>query len=100
MKFRFVEAANVRAVVSCKSSLNRIDKDYPKALKKYGVGNIFLFAECCREKRFPRLLQSSLDAGYRGLWCLYFTGDDDSTFTTDESLYVEFGKRILQAVKS
>jgi hypothetical protein len=100
MEFRFVHAASVRAVVSCKSSLDRIDKDYPKALKKYGVANVFLFAECCREKRFPRLRQSSLTAGYCDLCCLYLVGDDDSTFKTDGPSYVEFGKNILKAVKS
>src|SRR6266849_10235424 len=46
MDFRFVEAGSVRAVVSCKSSLDTIDKAYPKSLRKYGVKTVFLFAEC------------------------------------------------------
>jgi hypothetical protein len=38
MNFKFVRAELVRAVVSCKSQLDSIDSDYPKALKKFGIG--------------------------------------------------------------
>jgi len=97
MDFTFIEAAHARAVVSCKSSLGAIDKQYPKDLKKYGVRNIFLFAECCAEDDFPRLREAAIKAGYRGLWCLYLTRG--STFKTDERMYVSFGDALSRALK-
>lgn len=96
MDFTFIEARNARAVVSCKSSLKAIDKAYPKDLRKYGVKDIFLFAECCEEADFHRLREAARKAGYRGFWCLYLT--QGSTFTTDESMYVAFGDAITRAV--
>lgn len=98
MNFKFIEAGTVRAVVSCKSTIDAIDKKYSKALKKHGVKNIFLFAECCRESRFQRLRKAATQAGYRGLWCLYLTQKDGS-FKTDESMYTAFGDAVLAAVK-
>src|SRR5216684_1407952 len=47
MEFKFVGIAHARAVISCKSQLTSVDKGYPKALKKFGVKKVFLFAECC-----------------------------------------------------
>jgi len=99
MEFKFIEATSVRAVVSCKSNLNTIDKAYPKALSKYGVKDVFLFAECCHENRFSRLRETAKQAGYRGLWCLYFTKSGEPSFKTDESIYVEFAKEVLRSVK-
>jgi hypothetical protein len=97
MEFTFIEAAHARAVVSCKSTLKSIDKDYPKDLKKYGVKNIFLFAECCAEADYPRLRKAAKKAGYRGLWCLYLTRGS-AFFETDESMYVAFGDAVMKAV--
>ena len=37
MDFRFIKAKSARAVISCKSSLKSIDKNYPKDLRKYGL---------------------------------------------------------------
>lgn len=99
MNFKFVEAGSVRAIVSCKSTINAIDRHYPKMLKKHGVKHIFLFAECCRESRFQHLNSAAKAAGYRGLWCLYLTRKDGS-FTTDESMYADFGEEVLATVKS
>jgi hypothetical protein len=97
MEFKFVEAEKAVAVVSCKSSLRSIDKAYPKALKKVGVDAVFLFAECCPEKRFESLKKSALAAGYRGLWCLYLV-QDGGPFTTPETMYIDFGRAVLEAV--
>ena len=98
MNFKFIEAGNVRAIVSCKSTLSAIDKAYPKALQKHGVAKIFLFAECCQDTHFARLRKAARSAGYRGLWCLYLTQKDGS-FKTDESMYVAFGEAVLKAVR-
>ena len=97
MVFAFVEASKARAIVSCKSKLTAIDKQYPKALRKYGVRNIFLFAECCKESDFARLRKEAKRAGYAGLWCLYLT--EGPTIKEDESTYVEFGNAVAEAVK-
>lgn len=99
MDFRFIKAGSVRAVISCKSSLNAVDRTHPKALKNYGVQDIFLFAECCEERHFLSLRKKAESAGYSGLWCLYLTQDKGASFKTDESMYVEFGKAVLEAVK-
>ncbi len=103
MDFKFIHAEGVRAVVSCKSQLDSIDADYPKALKQFGIRKVFLFAECCRHDRLGNLRKAAAKAGYSGLWCLYMIekGDtEESAFRTDESMYVEFGKAIKKAVKS
>jgi hypothetical protein len=101
MNFRFVRAGDVRAVVSCKSQLDSIDADYPKQLKQFGIRKVFLFAECCREDRITALRAKAKGAGYSGLWCLYFTqkGPDNSMFSRDETMYVDFGKVVCKAVK-
>ena len=101
MNFRFVRAQDVRAVVSCKSQMNSIDPDYPKALKQFGIRKVFLFAECCREDQLASLRAKAKGAGYSGLWCLYFTkkGADASMFSRDETMYVDFGKVVRKAVK-
>lgn len=101
MNFRFVRAQDVRAVVSCKSKLNSIDPDYPRALKQFGIRKVFLFAECCREDQLTALRAKARGAGYSGLWCLYFTkkGADPSIFSRDETMYLDFGNVVRKAVK-
>ncbi|GEM_PF-717122 len=99
MEFKFIDARSVRAVVSCKSLLNSIDKDYPAALKAFGVKSVFLFAECCRESRWVGLQKKARKVGYQGASCLYFTKEDDESLTkTDESMYVIFGESVVKAV--
>lgn len=75
MNFKFVRANLVRAVVSCKSQLDSIDSDYPKALKKFGIEKVFLFAESCRQGRLASLRTVAKKAGYRGLWCFVYDRD-------------------------
>jgi hypothetical protein len=99
MEFKFIGAANARAVVSCKSQVTSIDKAYPKALKKYGIEKVFLFAECCSENRFARLRESAEKAGYLGFWCLYFAESKTSRFKTNEEMYDDFGNAVMQATR-
>jgi hypothetical protein len=101
MNFKFVHAGAVRAVVSCKSQLDSIDSDYPKALKAFGIHKVFLFAENCRQSRLANLRTSAKKAGYSGVWCLYTTetGEEDPFIKADEAGYVEFGNAIRGAVK-
>lgn len=98
MDFKFVKAEAVRAVVSCKSTLDQIDKAYPKALKKYGVKKVFLFAELCRQSKLKSLRRTATKAGYSGLWSLCLVEKEGEAFTTDERMYVEFGEKVLKAV--
>jgi hypothetical protein len=99
MDFKFVEAAKVRAIVSCKSRLTAIDQVYPKALKKFGVKHIFLFAESCEETQLSRLRKTARGAGYRGLWCLYQTQKTASSFKTDEKMLIGFGDAVYRAIR-
>ena len=82
--------------------MNAIDPDYPKALEQFGIRKVFLCGECCREDRLDALRAKAKAAGYGGLWCLYFTvkDADDSIFTKDENMYVDFGKVVRKAVKA
>jgi len=98
MNFKFVEVGGARAVISCKSVLNAIDRDYPKALKKYGVDKVFLFAECCRKSRLTALRKTATRAGYGGVWCLYFSDEPAASFATPLPDYVDFGKTVRDAV--
>jgi len=99
MDFAFVVADKARAVVSCKSKLDSIDAEYPKALRRFGVKDVLLFAECCDEKKFERLRRLAKRAGYRGLWCLYFTGDNGSFVRMDTAMYVDFANAIAKTIK-
>jgi hypothetical protein len=98
MNFKFVDAAGARAVISCKSFLNAIDRSYPKALKKYGVDKVFLFAESCRKTRLTALRRTAKRAGYAGVWCLYFKDDNAPSFATHGPDYVDFGTVVSKAV--
>jgi hypothetical protein len=96
MEFSFINVDRVRAVVSCKSVLGTIDKEYPRSLRRHGVEKVFLFAECCRKARFEHLIKSSKGAGYLGLWCLYFAEEE---LVNNESHYVDFGDTVAKAVE-
>lgn len=98
MLFKFVDVAQARAVISCKSQLDRIDRKYPKALKTFGVDTVFLFAECCKSSRFGSLRNKAKEAGYADLCCLYFTGPGGAFEEVNEELWVEFGEAVLNAV--
>lgn len=99
MLFKFIEVAQTRAVVSCKSQLTTIDGQYPKALKKFGVKKVFLFAESCSARRFDNLRKQAKKAGYADLCCLYFTGPRGTLEEVNENLWIDFGDAVLKAVK-
>jgi hypothetical protein len=100
MDFTFVEANAALAVISCKSNLTAIDKQYPKVLQKHGVEKVFLFAECCQEKHLAKLRERAQAAGYGGLWCLYLLQDGSLPFKTGGDMYIDFAKAIKKAVTS
>jgi hypothetical protein len=98
MDFAFVQAQQAKAVVSCKSKLDSIDTRYPKVLREFGVRNVLLLAECCREKDFNRLCETGRRAGYRAICCLYFTKQDGSFLRLATSELVEFTQLVFKAV--
>ena len=99
MEFKFVEASSVLAVISCKSKLRDIDKKYLPSLKKHGVEEVFLFAECCDESQKGSLKQRASRAGYKGLWFLYVETPDGFVKTDDKELS-DFGHNVLRSVSS
>lgn len=94
MDFRFIESKQTLAVISCKSQIRSVDKEYCKNFHKYNMKNIFLFAECCRPKAIDRLKTQADDAGYKGFFHLY-TLDKKNIIDRDENVYLEF----IQAIK-
>jgi hypothetical protein len=98
MEFRFVDVAKARAVISCKSLLTSIDKEYPKEMKKFGVKKVFLFAECSSATNFPNLRKEAKKAGYADLCCLYFT-TPQGFVKKDERMWFDFGNKVLAAVE-
>jgi hypothetical protein len=98
MDFAFVRAEHAKAVVSCKSKLDSVDTKYPKALRKFGVKNVLLFAECCKEKDFNRLCRSAKGSGYRAVCCLYFTKDNGSFLRMATAELVNFTNAIAKVV--
>jgi len=98
MTFKFIEARKAIAVISCKSTLTSIDKDYPKSLKKFGIKNIFLFAETCKKGSFATLSKAAKKAGYRGLWCLYFTDEDGAMVSIEDKVHMAFIESIKKTI--
>jgi len=89
MHFRFIHAKHARLVISCKSKLNNIDKEYPKDLKKYGINHVFLVAECCKKNQYSSLRKRARRAGYKDLCCLYLI-DKNHDHKIDEKIYLAF----------
>lgn len=98
MDFRFIKAEKAKVVISCKSVLNKVDKEYPKTLKEFGIENIFLFAECCKDTRYKSMKEKAHRAGYAGLWCLYLVTKENG-YKTDENEYVDFINAIRKVLK-
>ena len=98
MDFKFVKASSVLAVISCKSKLTAIDRDYPTSLKKYGVKKVFLLAECCDESQLKSLKRRAYKAGYKGLWVLYSVEKSTGYVRTDELELKNFGDKIFKSV--
>lgn len=98
MEFKFVEAGKVKAVISCKSELTNIDKAYPGSLRKFGVKNVFLFAECCAKRRIAALRRNARKHGYKGVWVLYYLDDNPAYYQVDDGMHQDFGARILRTI--
>ena len=96
MEFKFVHVAEARAVVSCKSELDVIDRLYPASLKKCGLKKVLLFAESCPASRFKKLRRDAKRAGYVGLWCLYLTQGNNVQVKIDEKIHADFVKTLLK----
>lgn len=90
MDFKFVDAANVLAVISCKSAVASVDDGYPAQLQKFGVTKVLLFGECCSETNYENLRKKAIDAGYLGLWCAYHQDGKGEGFISNEVMYADF----------
>jgi hypothetical protein len=99
MDFRFISVEKAKAVVSCKSLLTAIDREYPKDMKACGVKNVLLLAECCKTDQFEKIKEAAKKAGYSGFWCLYFLTKDGIGFETREALYADFVKAVIRTVE-
>ncbi len=97
MNFKFISSRKAVAVVSCKSTLKSIDTDHPKDLKKFGVKNVFLFAETCPKGSFARFSKAAKKAGYKGLCCLYLTNPDGSV-SIEDAMHMAFIKDLRKAI--
>ena len=97
MDFRFIKSSAALAVISCKSLLKSVDKEYCRNIKQFKVNNIFLFAECCSSSSVKTLEQNSKKAGYKGL-CYAYTVDSrhESIVKEDPKVYERFLKAILR----
>jgi hypothetical protein len=101
MNFAFIRARSAKIVVSCKSRLTSIDNSYPKVLKKFGVDQVFLFAETCRASQLESLRKRAKKAGYAGVWCLYTTaGSGSSQFIFSEPMLIDFADCTVRAATS
>lgn len=70
MDFRFISMEHAIVVVSCKSQVKSIDKEYPKSIKKYAK-KVWLFGECCGPRSAKALAKKAKKAGYEKFWHLY-----------------------------
>lgn len=91
MDFKFIKCSATLAVISCKSFLTSIDKDYCRNLKTYKVKNTLLFAECCFSTSVQTLERNARRAGYKG-FCYVYTVDkkNNSIVKEDEEVYLSF----------
>jgi len=90
MDFRFVECDEALGVISFKSYVRSVDNGYCNSLKKYKIGDVWLFGECCETKSADTLTKNARRAGYRGFVYLYSIGEDGFSLHYPENLYLEF----------
>ncbi len=98
MDFVFVEHDNALAVISCKSSVTTVDKDYAKAIKTH-LPNLFLFGECCSPGAVGRLKRAAKAAGYKGFWYLYTYDAKTEICVEDENVWQSFLQTLEKAVR-
>ena len=90
MDFHFVQAAKVKAVISCKSKLTSIDVDFLDFVtKEFKIKHVLLFAESVPSKSRAALVRKAKQCGYSGLWYLYEVGKDRLP-VIDENVYLDF----------
>ena len=72
MDYRFINKDVVRAVISCKSNMQKsdVEVDYYDNLSEY-VEQIWLFAECCGPRSHTAIKNHALAIGYSNFWYLY-----------------------------
>lgn len=96
MNFKFIEAKNAIAVVSCKSYAKSVDKNYCEGFLKYNLKSIFLMVECCHINAVENLKNNALESGYKGFYYLYAMNDDTGEILRDEKNYIDF----IEAIQS
>lgn len=89
MDFKFIACQNAVAVISCKSFLKSVDREYCRKMNSY-VDNVLLFAECCKPKSVNGLKRSALSAGYKGFWYLYKFDVETSECIHEEVVWEDF----------
>ncbi len=89
MDFKFIKCQRAIAVISCKSFLSAVDREYPRKLSSY-VNKVLLFAECCEPNAVDRLKRSAESAGYKGFWYLYACNQTTSQCTIDPDQWENF----------
>lgn len=99
MDFRFIKCSTAVAIISCKSFLKSVDRDYCRNLKKFKVRNTLLFAECCFASSVQTLANNARRAGYKA-FCYIYTIDpsDTSIVSKDERVYLGFLKTVRDLV--
>jgi len=89
MDFKFIKCQRAIAVISCKSFISAVDREYPRKLSSY-VDKVLLFAECCEPNAVDKLKRSAESAGYEGFWYLYACNQTTSQCTIDPEQWEEF----------
>jgi len=94
MDFRFIELKKVVAVISCKSYLTSISKEYRKycqKLKPYLRGKKFwLFAECIPHGKEKTLDKKARNIGHSKFWYLYTWDEKNSQPEENRPLWEKF----------
>jgi len=98
MDFHFVDAGRALAVVSCKSLMTRVDRQYARKMKDY-VADVFLFAECCKPGKADRLKAAALEAGYQAFGYLYTFEIESGKCENRSDVWEEFLKTLASRVR-
>jgi len=90
LDFHFVDVKAVVAVISCKSLVRDIDKDYCKQLNAFGIKSVTLIGEACSATNFENLRATAKAAGYIDFWCLALEEKDARRY--DDRILMDFIK--------
>jgi hypothetical protein len=93
MDFKFIKRSNVVAVVSCKSFIRQLDRNYPSQMAKY-CAKTYLFSECFSPVSAGRLRSQAKSAGYAGCCCLYTL--KKSQIGTNEKDWLDFVDKVAK----